>query len=204
MVASNFNINIKREDLLTLKDENWLNDAIINYYMNLLMERGRNENSPKVYAMNTFFIPKLLQSGHAGLRRWTRKVDIFSFDIIPVPVHVGEVHWCMAVIHFKNKTIQYYDSMGRPNNRVLEALEKYIKEESLDKKNANFDTSDWRKESMLNCPKQENGSDCGVFSCMFAEFITRNSPISFGQQHMQYFRQKMMFEIVNGKLILEN
>lgn len=200
MVANNFNIYIKREDLLILKEGSWLNDAIINYYMNLLMDR----NNSKVYAMNTFFMPKLLESGHAGLRRWTKKIDLFSFDIIPVPVHVGRCHWCLAVIYLKNKSIQYYDSMGRPNNRVLQALESYLKEESLDKKKENLDTSDWRIENVLDCPKQQNDNDCGVFCCMFAEFITRNSPISFGQEHMPYLRHKMIIEIVNGKLILEN
>lgn len=45
-------------------------------------------------------------------------------------------------------------------------------------------------------------SDCGVFSCMFAEFISRDSEISFDQSHMPYFRNKMVFEIMNGKMLL--
>ena len=59
--------------------------------MNLIMERSeKNESLPKVYVMNTFFVPKLLQGGHGSVRRWTRKVDIFSYDVIPIPVHVGK------------------------------------------------------------------------------------------------------------------
>lgn len=205
VVVEKFNLRITRSHLCTITGDNWLNDEVINFYMNLLMERSelkKSEGLPGVYAMNTFFIPRLLQAGFAGVKRWTRKVDIFSYDVIPIPVHVGQVHWCMAIIHMRNKTIRYYDSMGSPNPRVLQALESYLKEESLDKKKCEFDTSKFEIESVRDVPKQMNGSDCGVFSCMFAEYISRDKEITFSQQHMPYFRQKMIFEIARGKLLL--
>lgn len=45
-------------------------------------------------------------------------------------------------------------------------------------------------------------SDCGVFSCMFAEFTSRDSKITFDQSRMEYFRAKMVFEIMTGRLLL--
>lgn len=64
-----------RRDLQTLAGLNWLNDEVINFYMNLLMQRcEERKDLPRVYATNTFFYPKLIQSGQPGLRRWTRKV----------------------------------------------------------------------------------------------------------------------------------
>jgi sentrin-specific protease 1 len=42
--------------------------------MELLKKRGTLSNYPSVYTFNTFFYPKLLSGGHAGLKRWTRKV----------------------------------------------------------------------------------------------------------------------------------
>lgn len=204
VIINKFNISITRNDLATLIGDNWLNDEVINFYMNLLMERSEqraDDGLPRVYAMNTFFIPKLLSAGHAGLKRWTRKVDIFTYDIIPVPVHVGRVHWCMAIIDLRNQVIRYYDSMGTPNNAVLNALEQYLRDESLDKRKQPFDTSGFVKENMRECPRQMNGSDCGVFSCMFAEHEARNRDIGFTQAHMPYFRQKMVYEISQGRLI---
>nr|XP_029707925.1 sentrin-specific protease 1-like isoform X2 [Aedes albopictus] len=204
VIINKFNISITRNDLATLIGDNWLNDEVINFYMNLLMERSEqraDDGLPRVYAMNTFFIPKLLSAGHGGLKRWTRKVDIFTYDIIPVPVHVGRVHWCMAIIDLRNQVIRYYDSMGTPNNAVLNALEQYLRDESLDKRKQPFDTSGFVKENMRECPRQMNGSDCGVFSCMFAEHEARNRDIGFTQAHMPYFRQKMVYEISQGRLI---
>jgi len=69
---------------------------VINFYMNLLMDRGAQDNMPKVYCFNTFFYPKLMSGGHQSVRRWTKQVDLFSFDYILVPVHLG-MHWCLAV-----------------------------------------------------------------------------------------------------------
>lgn len=101
----------------------------------------------------------------------------------------------------KNKTIKYYDSMGAPNEQVIKALVNYLKEESFDKKKIKIDMNGWTSENVQNIPQQENGSDCGVFSCMYAEFITRNRPIVFTQQNMTYFRMKMVYEICTGQML---
>ena len=69
---------------------------IINFYMELLKERGTLDNYPKVHAFNTFFYPKITSGGHSAVRRWTRKVDVFAVDYILIPVHLG-MHWCLAV-----------------------------------------------------------------------------------------------------------
>lgn len=202
VLITKFNLNITRRDIATLLGDSWLNDEVINFYMNLLMERSEGEGYPRVHAMNTFFMPKVLQQGQAGVRRWTRKVDIFGYDVIPVPVHVSNIHWCMAIVHLRDKYIRYYDSMGQPNRKVLDALEQYLRDESLDKRKVAFSTEGWVKESVADCPRQMNGSDCGVFSCMFAEYVSRGHRINFTQENMPYFRQKMILEICTGKLLL--
>ncbi|XP_063707702.1 sentrin-specific protease 1-like [Culicoides brevitarsis] len=202
VIIEKFNLRITRNDLNTLVGVTWLNDKVINFYMNLLMKRAKQRTDlPKAYCFDTFFIPTLLQRWHGGVRRWTQKVDLFSYDLIPVPVHVGGAHWCMAIIRMKEKIIRYYDSMGNPNQQVLDALERYLIDESMDKRKIALDTSDWKKESIRDCPQQRNGSDCGVFSCMNAEHLTRNAPLKFSQNEMPYFRQKMVLEIATGKLL---
>lgn len=201
VLVEGFGQRITRRDFQTLKGLNWLNDEVINFYMNLLIERSRAANElPSVYAFNTFFYPKLSEQGHSSLRRWTRKVDVFAHDVLVVPVHL-KMHWCVAVIDFRDRTIRYYDSMGQPNDLCLEHLRIYLKEESMDKKKQPYDTTGWKLENVTNIPQQMNGSDCGVFSCMFAEYICRNAKITFTQQDMPYFRRKIVYEILNRKLI---
>lgn len=200
LLVEGFRLQIRRKDMETLQDLNWLNDEVINFYMNLLMERGKDDNMPSVYAVNTFFYPKLISGGHDALKRWTRKIDVFAHEIMLVPVHLG-VHWCLAVVNFKDKTLIYYDSMGGNNNECLNALSDYLQAESLDKKKKPFDMTDWSIKNAKDIPQQMNSSDCGMFACKYAEYITRNAKITFKQEHMPYFRRRMVYEIITKRLL---
>uniref|UniRef100_A0A8C6Y0X1 SUMO specific peptidase 1 n=1 Tax=Naja naja TaxID=35670 RepID=A0A8C6Y0X1_NAJNA len=121
VLSEAFRLTITRKDIQTLKHLNWLNDEIINFYMNMLMERSKQKGFPTVHAFNTFFFTKLKTAGYPAVKRWTKKVDIFSVDILLVPIHLG-VHWCLAVTDFRKKNITYYDSMGGSNSEACKIL----------------------------------------------------------------------------------
>jgi len=202
VLSSAFKLDITRKDIRTLVGLEWLNDEIINFYMNMLVDRSEKSEGalPKVYTFNTFFYPTLVKDGYARLKRWTRKVDLFSHDMIIIPVHL-QMHWCLAVIDLATKEIRYYDSMGGNNQKCLNALKSYIQEEHKDKKQSPLDLEGWHYECVKDIPQQMNGSDCGMFTCKFAEYNTRRAPINFTQQHMPYFRRRMIYEIISLKLM---
>jgi hypothetical protein len=81
-------LDILKKDILSLVGSNWVNDQIINFYLLMLMERGgkSEEAVAKVYAFNSFFYNAFIK-GNTRLKRWTKKVDIFEYDLILVPVH---------------------------------------------------------------------------------------------------------------------
>lgn len=193
-------VQILRKDVQTLLGLNWLNDEIMNAYMTLLVLRGKEYCRKKVYAFNTFFYPKLRSSGYSAIKRWTRKVDIFSHDFVLVPVHLGN-HWCLAFIDFTKKTISYFDSMGGHSMGCCNTLLEYLKQESLDKRKQDFGNEDWRLIEKTDIPKQQNCSDCGVFACTYAEYLTRPAKFNFTQEDMPYFRKKMIYEIITKKII---
>ncbi|NWR81291.1 SENP1 protease, partial [Centropus unirufus] len=202
VLSQAFRLTITRKDIQTLNNLNWLNDEIINFYMNLLMERSKEKGLPAVHAFNTFFFTKLKTAGYQAVKRWTKKVDIFSMDLLLVPIHLG-VHWCLAVVDFRKKTVTYYDSMGGINSEACRILLQYLKQESLDKKRKEFDTNGWSllSKKSQEIPQQMNGSDCGMFACKYADCITKDKPINFTQQHMPYFRKRMAWEILHRKLL---
>ncbi|XP_071437917.1 sentrin-specific protease 1 [Pithys albifrons albifrons] len=202
VLSEAFRLTITRKDIQTLNNLNWLNDEIINFYMNLLMERSKEKGFPAVHAFNTFFFTKLKTAGYQAVKRWTKKVDIFSVDLLLVPIHLG-VHWCLAVVDFRKKTITYYDSMGGMNSEACRVLLQYLKQESLDKKRREFDTNGWAllSKKSQEIPQQMNGSDCGMFACKYADCIAKDKPINFTQQHMPYFRKRMVWEILHRKLL---
>ncbi|KAK2897636.1 sentrin-specific protease 1 [Channa argus] len=202
VLSEGFGLSLTRKDLQTLSNLNWLNDEVINFYMNLLVERSKNPRLPSVNTFNTFFYPKLRSSGYSAVRRWTKKMDIFSKDILLVPVHLG-VHWCLSVVDFRKKAIMYFDSMGGTNDEACKILFVYLQQESKDKKGKELDTSGWTLHSKKSyeIPQQMNGSDCGMFTCKYADYITKDKRISFTQTHMPYFRRRMVWEILNRKLL---
>lgn len=193
-------VQILRKDINTLLGLNWLNDEIINAYMTLLVLRGKQYCRKRVYAFNTFFYPKLRSSGYSAIKRWTRKVDIFSHDFLLVPVHLGN-HWCLAFIDFATKTISYFDSMGGHSGGCCNTLLEYLKQESLDKRKQSFGNEGWKLIERTDIPKQHNCSDCGVFACTYAEYLTRPAKFNFKQDDMPYFRKKMIYEIIMKKIL---
>jgi sentrin-specific protease 1 len=83
-IIKKFRIPIEYKSLSRLSDRGWLDDELINFYMELLMERqvknaemaDKDPNVyrlPKIHAFNTFFYPKLLK-GYNTVCRWTKKV----------------------------------------------------------------------------------------------------------------------------------
>lgn len=201
LLVEEFKLRITRGDLHKLEGLNWLNDSIINFYFAMLVDRSeKNENLPKVYSFSTFFYERLRNEGFKGVQRWTKRVDVFSKEILLVPVHLG-MHWCLAVIDLQRAVIEYYDSMGGDNDECLTALYHWIQDESLDKRKIPFNMDGWTTVNRKDIPQQHNGSDCGMFACRFAEYITRRARINFTQKDMSYFRQRTMYEILEKTLL---
>ncbi|XP_058043202.1 sentrin-specific protease 2 isoform X2 [Ahaetulla prasina] len=175
---------------------------VINFYMNLLVERNKMQRFPVLYAFSTFFYSKLSSMGYNAVKRWTKEVDLFQHDIILVPIHI-RLHWALVVIDLRRKTIKYFDSMGQNGIRICMRLLQYLQEESKAKKNLDINVSSWTLYSMKphEIPQQLNGSDCGMFTCKFAEFVSRDKPIAFTQFHMPYYRKKMVWEILHQQLL---
>ncbi|XP_026196208.1 sentrin-specific protease 2 isoform X2 [Anabas testudineus] len=209
VLSAAFKLRITQRDLSTLQEGGWLNDEVINFYLSLVMERSSGEAAGlKVYSFSTFFFPKLRgggggqPGGHAAVKRWTKAVDIFLYDLILVPLHLG-VHWAMAVIDLKSKTVRSYDSMGQRHDDICSLLLVYLKEEHRAKKGKELDAIKWTVGSLraTDIPQQKNGSDCGVFACKYADYIAKGRSLTFKQCHMPLFRKLMIWEILNKKLL---
>ncbi|ORX59347.1 cysteine proteinase [Piromyces finnis] len=204
VLIEEFNIPIKRHDIRTLINGEWLNDEIINFYGNLIMERSKNTTNeyPPVYFFNTFFYGTLSSTGYRAVRRWTRKFDLFLYDFVIVPIHLGN-HWCCSAINFKKKRFEYYDSLHGSDRNALYILRNYIQEESRDKKKCEYDFTGWENYCPKDIPSQLNGYDCGIFTLLFAEYISREEEFDFDQSHIEYVRDRIIYEILNKKLLID-
>ncbi|XP_038835845.1 sentrin-specific protease 2-like isoform X2 [Salvelinus namaycush] len=203
VLSSAFKLCITQRDLASLQEGSWLNDEVINFYLSLVMTRSSSAGQGlKVYSFSTFFFPKLHGGGHTAVKRWTKAVDLFQYDIILVPLHLG-IHWSLAVINFNSRTVRSYDSMGQRHDDICSLLLLYLREEHKARKDQDLDECKWTVDSLRasEIPQQKNGSDCGVFACKYADYIAQGWPLTFRQCHMPLFRKLMIWEILNQRLL---
>ncbi|NWU48046.1 SENP2 protease, partial [Dromas ardeola] len=147
IMSSAFKLKVTREDIHTLRNLCWLNDEVINFYMALVMERSKKEGYPSVHAFSSFFYEKLTSGGYKAVGRWTRRVDLFKKDIILVPINLS-LHWTLAVIDTRKKTVRYFNSLGQEGDKICETLLKYLQDESREKRNVKLNVSEWTIHSM--------------------------------------------------------
>ncbi|CAH2079533.1 unnamed protein product [Thlaspi arvense] len=200
----NSNIDIHGETLQCLKPFAWLNDEVINVYLELLKERETRDPQKylKCHFFNTFFYIKLVSASgynYEAVRRWTtqRKLgyNLIDCDIIFVPIH-GGVHWTLAVINKRECKFLYLDSLNGYDPRILNVLAKYIVDEVKDKSGKVIDVSSWDIEFVKDLPRQQNGYDCGMFMLKYIDFYSRGLALHFSQKEMPYFRLRTANEIL--------
>ncbi|XP_037903482.1 ubiquitin-like-specific protease ESD4 [Hermetia illucens] len=178
IVTTKYNLNITKKDIETLTDNNWLNDQIVNFYLNLIADDNTKKlNQSKIHVMNTFLLPILKTSGYNAIKRWTRKVNIFLYGLIIIPAHQNNNHWTLAIIDLKNQTIKIYDSLGNNDGSTPKLLCEYLEKVSLDKLHNPFNTSNFTIVNEKNIPAQNNNNDCVVFVCTFAKYVAKNKTI---------------------------
>ena len=87
---------------------------------------------------------------------------------------------------------------------MRKALQRWIADEVTNKPNnvpAGFDLAPFRLVSTTHdYPRQENGSDCGVFSSMCADFLSEDLPLTFSQRDMPHFRHRIAIAILTACL----
>ena len=114
---------------------------------------------------------------YKSVKRWHRGVpgkNIFDLKCIYFPANVNENHWTLTVAFMEEKRIQYYDSYkGKgKGEKYLKGVLQYLKDEHMRQFKKPMDESEWQ---LVPCtadtPQQGDGHNCGVFVCLFADFI---------------------------------
>ncbi|KAK3955361.1 hypothetical protein QBC32DRAFT_43392 [Pseudoneurospora amorphoporcata] len=96
---------VDKDDIPRLDENQCLNDNLLGFGLHYLFEEYPERHSElrkRVYVHNTFFYEKLKPAksrdiNYDGVKGWTSKVDLLSYDYIIVPVN-EYYHWWVAII----------------------------------------------------------------------------------------------------------
>ncbi|KAK6352598.1 hypothetical protein TWF730_009421 [Orbilia blumenaviensis] len=92
--------------LRTLNYDEFLNDEIINFHLNIVKARlakDQPELAAKVHIMNTYLYPAFSAKPDKGqfsydkVKRWTKNANLFEKDLIFIPIN-EKFHWLVAVV----------------------------------------------------------------------------------------------------------
>ncbi|CAG8498005.1 13433_t:CDS:10 [Ambispora leptoticha] len=202
---------IEEKDLDTLQPKRYINGEIISMYARLLNARvlerrsAGDVNQQDVFMTNTYFYTLVEKAKKSGNFKKLEKFlsnnnvpDLFEKDKLLVPVHLGN-HWVCAVINLNEKTISVYDSGARfgsggtqsigPN--LLEFIQGYrvIKKQQSDR-------DEWKVNLFPSeIPQQPNGYDCGVYTMLFADYISEQREFDFDNLDMSIYRNRIKYEV---------
>uniref|UniRef100_A0A3Q3AK80 Sentrin-specific protease 3-like n=1 Tax=Kryptolebias marmoratus TaxID=37003 RepID=A0A3Q3AK80_KRYMA len=191
MVTNNKH-TLSLEDLGTLEDQNWLNDQIINMYGELIMEATEH----KVHFFNSFFYKQLVAKGYDGVKRWTKKVDLFSKWLLLIPIHL-EIHWSLVTVTMATKTISYYDSQGIVFRHTTDNIMKYLQSEAREKKQAAFQKG-W-KITIIKVVGYFTSLYVS-FLCQYCRCLSVKQPLRFCQDDMPHIRKRIYKELCDCRL----
>ena len=119
---------------------------------------------------------------------------IFSKRLLLFPIHLN-IHWCLTAVDLAKHSIRYYNSLKKANPVCLETINNYLVQHSSNC------LVNWKLLYQTDIPEKFNSSDCGVFVCMYARYLSYASPFSFSQMEMSIIRQHVALELFLKKLL---
>lgn len=198
-LVNKFKVQITSRDLQTLSDRHWLNDNVIDFYLQLVKKFINTTTDSQIHVFSTFFYTTLREKGYAGVKKWAKraKVDVSKQDLIIIPINLNQTHWALSIIDNNSQKIQYFDSLAGDGTSILYDLQNYMISETGN--SSRYEMYDIV--GLSDCPNQQNGFDCGVFTCTAAAYIARGKDLEYSQVDMPNLRRRMCWEILHAELL---
>ncbi|KAL3108441.1 hypothetical protein niasHT_015363 [Heterodera trifolii] len=182
------------DGLLCLCDGQWLNADIIDCYLDLICRC-----SPRAHFIPTYAI---LSYGRKGTVPSEWYWQLAETDTIFAPAHLYNNHWAMAILDMRERTLRLMDSMNHgytdtEKREFMETIMNILRDVAILQKVDIGDRSAWDVQERLSVPQQRNGTDCGIFALLFAQYSLERRQLEFGQCHIPYFRRRICHDIIS-------
>lgn len=206
------------------KPKSWLSDEVINKIMALLNQRedmlrdtmafpNRTDAAHgSNYFFHSFLFAKLYADNNEynfeAVQKYAKRVNLFRKGKVFFPLNNDQSHWNLVVLDISKKCATIYDSLvGRPLLvKYMEYLVDYIYDDAVFKNLMDRQTADEERKGWFyqqpedGVPQQQNSYDCGVFTVMYAMYLSEDLPLSFSQGDMPEFRSLLIYLMLRGRI----
>ncbi|KAK3916264.1 Sentrin-specific protease [Frankliniella fusca] len=193
--------NLKENDFDSF--DRWLNDYIIDSFLQVITDPSVLKEPEACINTISCLALENMTMGLDSVFIKASNSDMLFNDIWLVPSHVRRNHWILFLVLIKTKKIIILDSLPRkdePCNDVIEHLQilrLVIQASHMHSYGTPLDWSEWGIYYPPVVHIQSNGSDCGVFVCMWANAIcTGKSPKNLSK-HSNNVRAWMCEELLS-------
>jgi hypothetical protein len=153
-------------DLESLRGTKWLNDKVVNTYLQRHSERAPLKNC---IVLDSVWFDRMVAGSEGGsvVARVTQALGRFrpGTGLLMVPVNVNKIHWVLLWADFSSKKIVWADSMN--SNGTLTTGEKQMVDAfEVFLSRVTGDVRRWTRKILkawVDIPGQNNTYDCGIF-----------------------------------------
>ena len=183
--------------------DRWLNDNIINFYLNLLLYSKKDKT---MLTLPSQSFQKYLKNNESENIKLVKE-NIYDYDLIIIPVCYKN-HWSLALLKTKELRVRYFDSLGKDvqakerNNLLQKFITKIITTDAHHKQ-IQLNMRSWIFRAESNVPQQTNSYDCGLFTCSFARAIINgewSSKETYPEEKLETIRKRISEEITKFEI----
>ncbi|PHT96401.1 hypothetical protein BC332_34673 [Capsicum chinense] len=159
-----------------------LTGEVINAYFDLLQKRADHGEKPCIKTFDTFVWIAFKNFGFKAITDRLKNTDLSAIDLLLIPHHsIERQHWSLAVADLRSRAIIWFDSYFDDCVKGISDL-RSILQQLFPKE----DVTSWPA-WMAASPKQpqKNYTDCGVYTCVFAEAVSRKAEIRLSPKQLR-------------------
>lgn len=188
------------KDYWSLEGTNWVKGGIIQEFTKLLNQRRLDPKYPSTFFNDNYFYTKcsFYENNKSKIFNDTQNMEAISkAEFVFIPINKDQNHWRFYMIDMKNYKLILFDSLNISSTEEVELILPFLNDLliKLNLPHQNFEILKGIS------PLQENSNDCGVFTCMSMDYLSRNMPLNYTQKDIPYFRLLIAASLLSGELL---
>lgn len=167
----------------------------------MLLEK--NIQGTRNLCFTTFFLGYLQKDFDATTNNWQKRKKVFEHESLLIPLNITNKHWILVWVKLNERKIVFVDSLKNQFMSNKKNCAKLMIDFLREREKIEFlmnSVKEWNVEFLEeNVPQQNNGSDCGVFLCLFTlSIFTGKLDFPFSQEHINNYRKQIFLQILQN------